>query len=345
MHCGLRRKRSAESRPPGSDQSTFRSARIWHIPLPANTVGLRAAHFGIATMKAKRIYILIGLSCSLLLAACATTNLDLPAITESPTDARLPGKVVWHDLLTNDPAASKHFYGELFGWTFESVAGLDSDDAYTLIRHDGRLIGGMIDTKALNNRTDISQWVVVVSVEDVDQASRAIAANGGKVLTPPKDLQRRGRIAVVQDPEGAPLALLQTKDGDPVDHEPAMGGFLWDELWSSDVESAGRFYAAALGYQSIKRDTESDRVTASQYHLLKMSDKPRAGILANPLEELSPVWVSYLRVENPAAITARVEALGGRVLIEARPRPVGGEVAFIAGPSNAGIALQTWPLK
>jgi len=296
-------------------------------------------------MNAKRIRILLGLGCSLILVACATTSVNLPAITESPTDARLPGKVVWHDLLTNDPAASKRFYGELFDWTFESVAGLASDDTYTLIRHDGRLIGGMIDTKALNNRTDISQWIVVLSVTDVAQAARDFAANGGAVLTAPRDLQRRGRIAVVQDPEGALLALLQTKDGDPVDHDPAMGGFLWDELWSSDVESAGQFYATALGYQSIQRDTESDRVTESQYHLLKMSDKPRAGILANPLDDLSPVWVSYLRVESPAAITARVEALGGRILIEARPRPVGGEVAFIAGPSNAGIALQTWPLK
>jgi hypothetical protein len=55
------------------------------------------------------------------------------------------------------------------------------------------------------------------------------------------------------------------------------------------------------------------------------------------------VWVSYLRVESPAAITARVAELGGRVIIEAGPRAIGGEVAFVAGPSGAGIALQTWP--
>jgi predicted enzyme related to lactoylglutathione lyase len=49
-------------------------------------------------------------------------------------------------------------------------------------------------------------------------------------------------------------------------------------------------------------------------------------------------------VDNPAAITARVAGLGGQVIVEARSRPIGGEVAFIAGPSGAGIALQTWPL-
>lgn len=282
------------------------------------------------------------------LVACATSSINLPSITDSPTGERLPGKVVWHDLLTNDPAASKRFYGELFGWEFESVggfAGMGSDTAYTLIRHDGRLIGGMIDTVALNNRSDISQWVVVMSVEDVDAAAQSFTDNGGSVLTQPRDLQRRGRIALVQDPVGALLALLQTKDGDPIDRQPEIGGFLWNELWTIDVDGAARFYSDAAGFEVADWDTDGDEESLANYRLLKQGGTPRAGILANPLEDLDPVWVSYLRVESPAAITARVEELGGKVIVEARPRALGGEVAFIAGPSEAGIALQTWPLE
>ena len=75
------------------------------------------------------------------------------------------------------------------------------------------------------------------------------------------------------------------------------------------------------------------------------TNTPRVGIMANPLDGLDPVWVTYIRSENPAATTARVADLGGRVLVEAQARPIGGEVAFIAGPSGAGIALQTWPLE
>jgi hypothetical protein len=67
--------------------------------------------------------------------------------------------------------------------------------------------------------------------------------------------------------------------------------------------------------------------------------------MPNPLDGLGPVWVSYIRVEDPAAITARASDLGGRVIVEAQARALGGEVAFIAGPSGAGIALQTWPLE
>ena len=299
-------------------------------------------------MTANKLRLLLTTSFALALVACAATNVNLPSITDSPTGERLPGKIVWHDLLTNDPAASKRFYGELFGWEFESVgsfAGMSSDTAYTLIRHNGRLIGGMIDTVALNNRTDISQWVVVMSVEDVDAAAQGIADGGGTILTAPRDLQRRGRIAVVQDPAGALLALLETKDGDPVDRQPELGDFLWNELWTIDVDGASKFYSDTAGFEVADWDTDGNEESPANYRVLKRGDTPRAGVLLSPLEDLDPVWVSYIRVESPAAITAKVEALGGRVLIEAQPRSLGGEVAFIAGPSEAGIALQTWPLK
>ncbi len=299
-------------------------------------------------MTAKKVRLLLATLFTLTFVACATTYVNLPSITDAPTGERLHGKIVWHDLLTNDPAASKRFYGELFGWKFESVggiAGLSSNTAYSLIRHNGRLIGGMIDTKALNNRTDISQWIIVMSVDDIDAAAQSFVDNGGSILTPPRDLQRRGRIAVVQDPAGALLALLETKDGDPVDRQPELGDFLWNELWTVDVDGATKFYSDAAGYEAADWDTDSDKESSANYRLLKHGDKPRAGILANPFEDLDPVWVSYLRVESPAAITARVEELGGKVIVEARPRALGGEVAFIAGPSEAGIALQTWPLK
>jgi hypothetical protein len=52
---------------------------------------------------------------------CQRGSVVLPPVTDAPTGERLPGKIIWRDLLTNDPAASQRFYGELFGWEFESV--------------------------------------------------------------------------------------------------------------------------------------------------------------------------------------------------------------------------------
>ena len=289
-------------------------------------------------------FLLLG---ALFVSACAALNVNLPSITETPTGERSPGKIIWRDLLTNDPAASQKFYGELFGWEFESVgeaSNLRSNSAYTLIRHNGKLIGGMVDTLALNGRDDISQWVVLMAVEDLDARVATVSANGGEIVAPPTDLQDRGRLALVRDAEGALLGLLETRDGDPLDSEPEVGSFLWDELWTSDVQSAATFYNGVAGLAPDSVDIDTDRETAATYSLLKAGDTPRAGILPNPLDGLDPVWVSYIRVESPAAITSRVAELGGRIIVEAQPRPLGGDVAFIAGPSGAGIALQTWPL-
>lgn len=298
-------------------------------------------------MSATQLRIVFTVLFVTLFASCATVNIDLPAVTESPGGERLPGKIIWRDLLTNDPAASQKFYGALFGWEFDSIgsaAGLSKDSAYTLIRHEGRLIGGMIDTLALNNRADISQWVISMSVSDIDAAVAAFAAGGGNVIAPPTDLQRRGRVAVVRDKEGALLALLQTVAGDPADRQPELGDFLWDELWTTNVDGATTFYENLTGLEMATWDVDENQESGATYRLLQAGEAARVGIMPNPLNDLGPVWVSYIRVNSPASIASRVAEFGGRVIVEAQPRPLGGEVAFIAGPSGAGIALQTWPL-
>jgi len=71
---------------------------------------------------------------------------------------------------------------------------------------------------------------------------------------------------------------------------------------------------------------------------------PRMGILQDPIEDLPPTWASYIRVEDMSVLD-RVEALGGRVLLPAEDRYIGGQVALIAGPSGAGVVLQTWPTE
>jgi predicted enzyme related to lactoylglutathione lyase len=280
----------------------------------------------------------------LLAAGCTAITVNLPPITEAPTDARHTGKVVWHDLLTSTPEASRRFYGELFGWEFEAPGvfiGVGGDDSYLLIRHDGELIGGMVDTNALGKERNISQWITTISVADIDAAVRHVSDAGGKLVNAPESIGDRGRMAVVEDSTGALFAIIQTKDGDPTDKEPRHNGWLWDELWTSDVERATGFYQGVLGYQHTDHDIENmDR----DYRVLKYAGTPRAGVLENPFEGERPVWVNYIRVEDPSAITAKVESLGGRVLVEAQARPIGGEVAFIAGPSGAGVAVQTWPL-
>jgi predicted enzyme related to lactoylglutathione lyase len=276
---------------------------------------------------------------------CTVTGVNLPAITEAPTGRHDDGRIVWRDLISDKPAESRRFYEELFGWEFQGVGNLfnlGGDDAYSLIRHNGRLIGGMVnETRLKSVDADISQWVVLMSVGDVDAAVADFRVDGGEVLTPPTDVADRGRMAIVVDPQGALLALVQTAAGDPEWREPGYGDFLWDELWTTDLEAATAFYTEMADLMEDDVEIDRDRT----YRILNRGDRPTLGMMTHPFEEQRPVWVTYIRVEDPAAITARVEALGGTVYLEAQDRPLGGRVALIADPSGAGIALQTWPFE
>ncbi len=284
--------------------------------------------------------VLIALS----VAGCATVAPELPAITDEPTGSHYDGRVVWHDLLTTTPAESRKFYGELFGWEFERPGmsiGIGDADSYMLIRHNGELIGGMLDANIMNRENNISQWVTVMSTGDLSAAVERVEANGGEILTPPTDVGSRGTLAVVAGPDKAIIALVQSRGGDPEEREPVVNGWLWNELWTNNVEQATGFYQALAGFQIEDHAVQGED---DDYRVLKSGDSPRAAIMPNPFERELPVWVNYIRVDDPAAITARVEELGGVVIIDASPRALGGEVAFVAGPSGAGVALQTWPL-
>jgi predicted enzyme related to lactoylglutathione lyase len=285
-----------------------------------------------------------------LLISAGCSSVKLPAITDTPTNSSLPGKVVWHDLITDTPEESKRFYQELFGWQFEEVGiGSSSSINYTLIRLNGRLIGGMVDQTRLQTRVDISQWISLISVPDVDAAADSLLAAGGTVITAPVDVADRGRLAVVADPQGALFSLLQTNSRDPLDRDEVdPGGFLWNELWTEDVDAASGFYMELMGY-TPEDDPELQQAVAARgnYRILESHGHPRVGIMKNPIEGLNPIWVNYLRVKDADsldAIAARVEALGGTLLLAPQDRDIGGRVALIAGPSGAGIALQTWPV-
>ncbi len=295
----------------------------------------------------KKIRLLAAAGLAALLIACAASQFSIPPVTEDGDGARLPGKVVWHDLLSDTPQQTREFYQGLFGWEFRALPGENVN--YEVIYHRGEPIGGMVDQNRLPTSVDISQWVVVFSAADLELAVDRVRSSGGTVLTPPTSLGERGRIAVVLDSQGAVLALLETAGGDPADGErsPASGEFLWNELWVDDVGKAGFFYTAVFPFSQDQRSfAEGD--FSVQYLVLRSSGRPRAGIRTKPGEDLSPTWTSYLRVADEREmneILSQVEALGGTVLVPATPRPAGGQVAMIAGPSGAGIALQTWPLQ
>jgi uncharacterized protein len=261
-----------------------------------------------------------------------------PAGKASSPSPIAAGQFVWHDLVTHDPAASRIFYAALFGWTFEEGQGVDP--GYTIIKEQGIPIGGIVPLRRTADPV-VAQWLSYVVVRDVDQAVEVFRRSGGRVFREPVNARKDLRVAVVADPQGAPLGLASR--GAVVDSQtpPALHRWLWMEYVAArDTDAALRFYAEAVGF----RHEISEARENFTYYLLT-TDRPRAGMFRSPWTRETSAWLPYVRVADPAAMAARAAALGGSVALPPGPGVRRGSLAIVLDPTGAPLALQKFPFE
>lgn len=268
---------------------------------------------------------------ALLLTACSSWRLN--PITPAPTGQHRPGQVVWHDLLTRDVESAKRFYGQLFGWTFEQKG------HYTTVLNGGVPIAGMVFDTTAKKRLERAWWLVYLSIAEVDDTAEWVGKSGGKVIKGPGAMVNRGRYAMIKDPQGAPLVLLRSTTGDPAPADPVMNGWLWNELWTSNTESALEFYQLLGDYAA---DLVSPVEKGEPYWVLVTGQRWQAGVTTVPFDNVPPQWVPVIRVADPAIVAEQVTSLGGRVLIKP-DHPLGsGRVALIEDPSGGLVMVESW---
>lgn len=114
-----------------------------------------------------------------------------------------PGAMSWNELATPDPAASAAFYGELFGWTIAPFEG--SSQPYLTIKNGDANNGGI---RELSPPDAPAHWLVYFGAEDLGAALLRADQVGGTTLAGPIDIDI-GRVAFVQDPQGAVFAFYE----------------------------------------------------------------------------------------------------------------------------------------
>lgn len=269
-------------------------------------------------------------------AACASgKTAPVPAVP-SPSDT--VGRFVWHDLVTDDVAASQRFYGALLGWEFEATT--RNGRPYAIVRSAGQVAGGIVQRK--ETRTGPATWLSYLAVADLDHAVGRVTSAGGTVLLPATPVGAFGRVAVVQDPQGAPLGLAGvTGTLPPEPAQPPLHRFFWMEHLAKDGPAALAFYKSLAGYES----RVAPGASGIEYHVLERQAS-RAGLLQIPpdLQGVQPNWLPYVRVADPSALAAKAVSLGGKVAIEPRAEIRDGTLAVVIDPRGAAVALQKWPL-
>lgn len=116
------------------------------------------------------------------------------------------GKVIWQDLTVNNAEEVKNFYAEVVGWTSSNVNQGDYND-FNMHNADGEIVAGVCHKKGEISNFP-SQWLIYISIENLDKSLENCIALGGKIIEGPK-LMGNIKYAIIQDPAGAFMALME----------------------------------------------------------------------------------------------------------------------------------------
>jgi len=129
------------------------------------------------------------------------------------SDTPEAGSIGWFDLTVEQGAKICDFYAQVVGWKTEPVSVGDYDDYVMKTAESETPVAGVCHARGQN--ADLPpQWLMYVSVNDLDASIASCETLGGKVLSPRRDMGSYGTMAVIQDPAGAVMALMQPPQTD-----------------------------------------------------------------------------------------------------------------------------------
>jgi hypothetical protein len=236
------------------------------------------------------------------------------------------GQIVWHTLMTSDVEQAKSFYGELLGWEYELF--MPGEHEVPVIRQNGQQHGGIRPVEG----GAPPHWFGYVQVHDLVATTGRVESAGGRTLVPATAIPDAGTFAVFADPQGAVIAAFI-----PAGEMPAPAGtFVWDELMTSDIDAARRFYSDVFGWTAVERDMGTGPYTIFN----RAEDSMAAGAMQQPAEDPGPPrWMTYAATDDVDATVARARKLGATAFVEGMDIPTVGRIAVIADPQGAVIGL------
>ena len=116
------------------------------------------------------------------------------------------GTVGWIDLTVPDAGELRDFYAEVTGWK-PSEVDMGGYSDYCMNTEDGTPVTGVCWKKGANAELP-SQWIIYITVADLDQSLERCKEKGGEIVLGPKTMGE-ARYCIIRDPAGAVSALYQ----------------------------------------------------------------------------------------------------------------------------------------
>jgi predicted enzyme related to lactoylglutathione lyase len=141
-----------------------------------------------------------------------------------------------------------------------------------------------------------------------------------------------GRMAVVQDPQGAYVMVWEPREHIGAGIVNAPGALVWNELQSPDLDASARFYGALFGW-----DVQELPDMAERYLSIKNGEANNGG-MRQLTPGTPPAWLVYFGVDDIDAAIASVEELGGMKLMGPIDIRIA-KLAVVQDPQGAVFAL------
>jgi predicted enzyme related to lactoylglutathione lyase len=124
---------------------------------------------------------------------------------DKPDAPATPGRWVWNELHTSDPAKALSFYETVLGFSHRSMD-MGAGGAYHILSRGGADRGGVTTHLPGGARP---HWLPYVAVDDPDATIARAKKLGAAVPVAPQDIPGVGRFGVLEDPTGAVLAIMK----------------------------------------------------------------------------------------------------------------------------------------
>lgn len=248
-----------------------------------------------------------------------------------------PGTPSWFELSTTDEKGALDFYSALFGW-LDDPQQIGENQFYHMQKLNGlEAVSIYQQFEEERNQGVPPHWNTYFTVSNTDETVAKVQEAKGTVLFGPMDVFTAGRMAMLQDRQGAAFAIWQPQDhiGCRVKGEP--GAIAWNELSTTDPDDAVEFYKGLFGVDSVSMEGPME------YTMLRAGGTEVAGVM-RITPEMGPVppnWMVYFSVANVDATAGQAVSLGATLLMPGMDIPDVGRFATIRDPQGAVFSIYT----
>lgn len=115
--------------------------------------------------------------------------------------------IVWHDLTVPNAGQIQDFYCQVVGWASTPHDMGSYHDYNVLSSEGGEVVGGICHARGENANIP-PQWMIYITVDDVETSVNRCLELGGSIVDGPRMIGRQ-KFCIIKDPAGAVAALIE----------------------------------------------------------------------------------------------------------------------------------------